>query len=224
MYNGRCAHYFDNRRHGDDAWLVREFGPYSVLDAVFDGISTAQGSTASSLTSRKLAEANIATPDDVIRVLEEANDELYERYHGCSSTTATVSVKTGSRLYMINIGDSPAFIVRNGIAGEVTTLDKESAESPAYVTNYVGRREFMYHMTQMDLTGGDRLLVMTDGISDNVYPAEIMDIFHGCRTPLGTIRKLRKLMSHKRSTDAGRDDVYGRFKEDDVTAIVRYFM
>ena len=221
--NGNCAHYFDNRYHGDDAWLSKTIGRYSVLDVVLDGVSTGNGGKASSFVKEKLKKYNITEYEEIIRLLQEANSELYEEGKGWLTTKITVSFKKENTLHLINAGDSPAYLIRDGKIIEISTPDRDS-KKPNVVTSVVGMEKCIdYHLNEIELKPYDRLILATDGITDNVYPDEILKIVSSKTTPKEAIEDLKELMKIKRATKKGRHDVFGLFKEDDATARIRYF-
>ena len=222
MTNGTHAHYFDNRAHGDDAVLSRELNSDSVLDVVLDGVSTGVGSRASNLTIDKLNNGRVRNINDIVRLLQEANDELYDATRGVSLTTATTALKVGDQLYVVNVGDSPGYIVRNGKIIDLTTMDKVP-NNPAVVTNVVGfGPDFDVHTKQLGLESYDKLVLVTDGVSDNLYPEEIARIVEHEKTPELAASALERLLNERLSSNKGREDVFGTFKSDDRAAVIRY--
>lgn len=227
MDNGTYAHYHDNTSHGEDAFLIRELSLDSVLDAVLDGLTEKEegtGKIASTLTADKLRYDRIQKVQDVIDLLTQANQELYETTEGAAKTTATVALKLGKQLYIVNVGDSPAYLIREGKIMELTTLDK----SPIYhavCNRVIGEIPglFRYHKNQIDLQSGDRLVLVTDGIIDNLFPEEILSVVNKSQTPQEAVRGLEMRIDEKRSINVGRRDVFRVFKPDDATAIIRYF-
>jgi len=120
MENGTYAHYHDNSINGEDAWLSRTLGNESVLDVVLDGSTTTQGRMASERTKEILETGEIRELEDVLRLLSQANSELY---HGPSEaeTTVTAALKKGNQLFVVSAGDSPAYHIRGGIVTPLTT-------------------------------------------------------------------------------------------------------
>jgi len=225
MENGTHAVYFDNSTHGDDRYIARILGPNSVLDAVFDGVSGGgQGAQASELTERIFREASrIEEQEDVKRLLESAHSELSgaSRIH---LTTATVALKVGNQLYVINVGDSPAYLFRDGRVEELTVLDKDPY-SLAMITQAIGDGEELdYHENQVSLEPGNILVLATDGITDNIYPDEFYErTIKGIKNPEEALGRLEELLKEKERNDEGREDFFRRFKSDDRAAIIRFF-
>ena len=240
MENGSHAVHFDNGKHSQDNYLTMVLGQYSVLDAVFDGLSIGDGKLASEMTARKLRselttgrlrDANRqARTEGVKKILSRVNTALLlynSRQHNSSypaQTTATVSIKIGSQLYVINIGDSPAYLFREGKVEELTTLDK-SNDGPNVLTQAIGANSSLYfHIRELMLKPGDRILLATDGITDNIYPDELYElVIKNADTPDEAVNRLETLLRIKKGKEEGREDFYKRFKNDDRTAIIRYF-
>lgn len=226
MNNGTYAHYHDNTQHGDDRLLTRELSPHSTLDAVMDGVSLGKGSVASTLVADMLSTAKVIKPNNISRMLGEAGLKLHKKTSGYSMTTATVALKINDQLHVIGIGDSPAYLIRGGEVIELNKLDKGAKDNPLTLTRTIGGRVtpiYADDLRQFPLQPGDRLVLVTDGISDNIYPAEIADIVQRERSPQEAALALEQLLKQKALSNIGRHDTFGGFKPDDATAIIRYF-
>jgi len=226
MENGTYAVYFANGRHGDDNYLTKVLSPHSILDAVFDGVSSGgKGGMASTLAKHRLRDASrIEGPEDVERLLEKANDALFKKFSRRALTTATVALKIGNQFYVVNVGDSPAYLFRDGRVEELTTLDKDRY-SLASLTQTVGDGgELTYHRKQITLKPGDRLVLATDGVTDNIYPDELYgSVIKDAGNPEEAVGRLEKLLKEKRKRNEGREDFFKEFKNDDQTALIRFF-
>ncbi len=74
---------------------------------------------------------------------------------------------------------------------------------------------------KVKLEPNDRLVLLTDGVSDNLNPVEISGVVSSAPTPMAALTSLGKLLEEKRSKNIGQRD--GSFRRDDATAVVRYF-
>ena len=223
MNNEVYAHFIDNSSHGDDALLTRELGPDSFLDVVLDGVSMGDGGHASRLTKEKLESGNISSLSDVIQLLSESNDELYQTTHGYSLTTSTAALKLGNILYVANVGDSPGYLLREGEIIELATMDKGARVNE--ITNAVGiSPSFSCHTYEIELKPNDKVVLVTDGISDNLYEDEIARTVSNEGTPQEAVYALENLLREKKNSNTGRHDFFESFKDDDATAIIRYFV
>ncbi len=209
MKNGTYA-VLDLPFKGEDAHLVRELDDESIMHAVFDGVSTARGKNASVLTKQKLNdwadEWRIGSIDDVVRALSEISNVLYETSKGRSATTATVALKTGNTLQIVSVGDSPLYVIRNGEVlerKELNVMDKEDPEGPDYnpavITGWVGGRSLRCHTRKLILQPKDYIVLVTDGISDNLYPFEIAKILQNKDATKGIFSSLYEGVKRRRN-------------------------
>ncbi len=223
MENGDYAVYFKNSKHGEDNYLSRLLSSESIVDAVFDGVSTAGEGSKASLTLRTyLLNAEINKPTDVKNLLTGANINLSNQFMGKALTTATVALKIEDRLYVFNVGDSPAYIFRNGKAIELTTSDS-LPENPSVISQSMGIEDKLdIHRKQFKLRQNDRLVLATDGITDNISPDELYEcVIKNARNPDVVVNRLESLLLYKKRANIGH--VYNFFKNDDQTAIIRFF-
>ncbi len=224
MQNGNYAFYHNNTAHGDDTLLTRELSSNSVIDAVLDGVTIGRGSVASALVRDYLSNRRIISVGDVGRILKIANNHLGGKKRWEAATTATIALKRNQQLYIVNIGDSPAYLVRGEEITELTTLDRDKSW-PANIEKAIGMGTgFRYHTNRIELQPGDKIILLTDGIFDNIYPEEIAGVVNENKTPQEAVRALELLLTEKESSNQGRRDVFGRFKPDDATAIIRYLI
>lgn len=238
MENGTYAHYHDNGVNNEDACLSRILGNESVLDVVLDGSTTTQGRMASERTKEILETGEIAELEDVLRLLAQVNSELYHESFE-AETTVTAALKKGNQLFVVSAGDSPAYLIREGIADELTT-EYRRVDRPSALITAIGRSRYInFHVSFRTLEPNDKLVLVTDGISDNIYPEEIALITKYENTPQQAIAALQELLNQRHSANQGRRDIdtpmlrderyselrlerYARFKRDDATAIFRY--
>ena len=72
------ATLFDNATHGEDSFLVRDLGGGHFLDAVMDGVTGHGGEEASTSVKAALESAAIASPEDIVTILQEQNDDFFQ--------------------------------------------------------------------------------------------------------------------------------------------------
>ena len=68
MIGSNVASIQDNSAHGEDSFLLRDFGEKGFLDAVMDGVTGHGGEEASQSLVEALSTADIDSPEDVIKV------------------------------------------------------------------------------------------------------------------------------------------------------------
>ena len=112
--NGFAGVFQDNSYHGEDAYISRELSRHIAIDAVFDGATGRGGADASGYAAKALQEASVDTVDGLTTLLDMTNQRLYQRGRGrFFLTTASVTLKIGSTLHVLNIGDSTVFLNAN---------------------------------------------------------------------------------------------------------------
>ncbi len=223
MNNGSVASFNDNSAHGEDALVVRELSATSCLDAVLDGVTQCQGAYASDFTAQMLRDSPMASMDELSAALEQSNSTLFQGGVGRDLlTTASVALKMESTLHVVNVGDSPVYLVRGGTIEELSSIIQ--AGPLANLPNgAMGRREALsYKYRTVELRPGDRLVLATDGLLHNLAPEEIAAVVARSSTPEEAVSGLQALIDEKRAAHQGRPDTYGTFRDDDRTAVVRY--
>jgi serine/threonine protein phosphatase PrpC len=220
--NGRATAYQDNSCHGDDAFVTRELNSHMALDAVLDGATERGGSDASSYAAEVLRAATIESVDDLTVVLDRINQQLFRRGKGrFFLTTASVALKIGSALHVLSVGDSPVLLIRGGAIVPLTRM-AQGQMFPG-IANALGRHEKLsYRTAYTDLQPQDRLLLATDGITENVAPSELAALAGQASSPEEAIAALRQLLSEKARANKGRVDDRSGFRRDDATALIRY--
>ena len=223
MNNGSVASFSDNSAHGEDILVVRELSETSCLDAVLDGVTQCQGAYASDFTAQMLRDSPIASLEDLSTVLEQSNLTLFQGGGGRNLlTTASVVLKLGNAAHVVNVGDSPVYLVRGGAIEELSTIVQAGLLSNL-PNGAVGRRETLsYKRRTVGLRPGDRLVLATDGLLHNLVPGEIAAVIARSPTADEAVSGLQALVEGKRAAHQGRPDTYGTFREDDRTTVVRY--
>ena len=150
------------------------------------------------LREQRLDAAGV-DPDAYAAVLRQAVEMANERIHAHASdntahrgmgTTATLAVALGDTLYLAQVGDSRAYLVRGGEArqltkdqsliqkliddGELTPEEAELSERRNIILQALGPEAAVrVDVTHQRLRRGDTLVVCTDGLSGLVSPREI---------------------------------------------------
>jgi serine/threonine protein phosphatase PrpC len=225
MNNGTVASFLDNSAHGEDAFVVRELSGASCLDVVLDGVTQCEGAYASNFASEYLTSSPIESLSDLLSILEQVNATLFQAGGGRNLlTTVSAALKIGDVLHVINVGDSPAYLLRDGEVQELTTIVKSGLLIGSLSGSALGRRERLaYEYKEIALRPKDRLILVTDGLMNNLFPEEVGEIIQKNSSASEAVEALRELVNDRRSQHQGRHDTYGTFREDDQTAIFRYF-
>ena len=204
---------------GDRAQTIGEWG--SVF-GVCDGMGgAAAGEVASQLAVdiiyEKLTEGSAPQGHDelaqrLVRSVEEAgmrifNEARADRSRRGMGTTSTIASLMDCRLFVAQVGDSRAYVLRQGKlvqvsrdqslvnqlieAGQLTEEEAETFEHNNIILQALGTAETVQvDLTYVDLQRGDRLLLCSDGLSGMVRADELREVLAGSRDPLDACREL----------------------------------
>lgn len=187
------------RGHNEDAVAPTDMGVESdrLVIGVADGMG---GHVAGEVASRLAIETALATEGGPLDRARAANDAVLRRVHSeprlrGMGTTLTLAVLSPEGADIGHIGDSRAYLWRDGSLRQLTTdhslmaemiaageLDPEEAAVHPYrsvITRAIGLDEEVSidHVT-IELGSGDRLLLCTDGLTNMVDDdgiAELLD-------------------------------------------------
>lgn len=166
-----------------------------MLDDVFVVCDGMGGHEGGEVASRAAGETILAIPDDPERAFREAvwavRDKARTLRLRGAGTTCTALV--GDRL--LHVGDSRAYLLRGGVLTQLTTdhtvaqalidngtfTPEEARESRCWhiLTRCVGDKDCDPDVILLDLRAGDRLLLSTDGLHDEVEEAVLASVLGG---------------------------------------------
>ena len=204
--------------HDDVTDGVIESGLRGVVLVVADGMG---GAAAGEIASAMAVEAVLDTfrqqwmlgggrdTDSFVETIRDAADTANHRIfayagahpeHAGMGTTATIAGLLGNSLYLAQVGDSRAYIVRDGVAlqitkdqslmqqlieaGEMTPDQAEVSERRNIILQALGpdstvRPDF----TQQPLARGDTLVLCSDGLTTHLRATDIARIVTASRDP-----------------------------------------
>ena len=190
----------DKESENEDTVAVIPCGPDSVVLVVADGAGGLPAGKRASLTAvTSLAEslAMVPTGATLLRtaILDgiEAANEAVKRLANGSATTMTIVAIEGRLARSYQIGDSEAMVVGQrgrirlqttahsptGFAVEAGFLDEREAlhhEERHLVSNFLGTGAMSIDIaTPVELHARDTVLLASDGLTDNVHYAEIVE-------------------------------------------------
>ncbi|MDU0294339.1 MerR family transcriptional regulator [Saccharothrix longispora] len=206
-----------------DRGLVRESNQYAgyagerVL-AVADGFG-ARGEPLSTAAVAALAALDTAVPagellnalsDAVRRAGDAVGDHLSaDPVDGCTGTTLTALVLSGSRLGLVHVGDARAYLLRGGglfrithdhtvvrsLIAEGRLTEEEALTHPqrAMLVRALTGREVEPDLALHDALPGDRYLLCTDGLHTVVRQDDLRDVLTGSAHPDDATRRLVEL-------------------------------
>lgn len=214
----------DGRRWRGGAAAVLKSDDGAVLLAVSDGMGGAKaGEIASALTVEAVlggmmreAERGKADADSLGRVIERASAKVYEAgkrpdRRGMGATLTAVLVSPGTAAFA-QIGDSRAYLLRDGKLGQIThdqsyvqmlvdagMMTPEQAErSPQknIILQVMGQPAVRAEVGTIALVPGDRLLVCSDGLTNVLDDGTILrlarppaDVAKACRDLVATTKR-----------------------------------
>jgi serine/threonine protein phosphatase PrpC len=210
----RIAHYARasdpgrRRRRNEDAYVVAP-----PLFAVADGMGGAQaGEVASKLAAAALEDTDtgkIRGEQRIASLIQEANRRVYERSNADPATsgmgtTMTVALIEGGIVAIGHVGDSRAYLVRDGRIEQLTDdhslvnellksgrLSPEEAEvhpQRSVITRAVGTDPDVDVDTfSLEAKDGDVFLLCSDGLTDMVSDAGILEVIQRHRDDLAQV-------------------------------------
>ncbi|MEU7588116.1 protein phosphatase 2C domain-containing protein [Micromonospora sp. NPDC049230] len=200
------------------------------LVAVADGMGgMAAGDLASALTIDAVAPLDVETPEDaLVAALEggialatsrirQAVAEDPERQGMGTTLTALLFARTGSCLALAHVGDSRAYLFREGVLKQVTrddtfvqmlveqgviTADQASSHPRrAVVTQALQGDEVTPSYSTMVPRVGDRWLLCSDGLSNVVRPDTLAEVLRDYPDRTACTAKLIDLALHAGAPD-----------------------
>lgn len=223
MIASTYATFQDNSSHGEDSFLVKDLGNGCFLDVVLDGVTGHGGEEASTSVAKALDAATINSLEDVVKVLEDMNAEFFQVGGGrFLLTTVSATMYQGDRIYAINAGDSPIYHVRadshQQLAGRVGGLLR-----PGGTKVIGGDAKLTLYRTELDTEPGDRLIVASDGVSDNLHVSQLVDIIRKASSTEEAAQMVKALIDLHLEQGLAPELMGARYRHDDQTAIFRFF-
>ena len=198
------------RRRNEDSYVVAP-----PLFAVADGMGGAQaGEVASKLAAAAVEDTDPGTlsgPDKLVQLIQEANRRVFERASSDPATsgmgtTMTVALVEGTRVTFGHVGDSRAYLLRDGVMEQLTEdhslvnellksgkLSREEADlhpQRSVITRAVGTDpDVDVDAFVVDATEGDIFLLCSDGLTDMVGDDDILDTVERHREDLDRVTK-----------------------------------
>jgi protein phosphatase len=210
-------------------------GPAGTVFAVCDGMGgAAAGEVASKLAvdiiyenmltggpppnRDELARRLVSTVEEAgLRIFNEARADRTRRGMG---TTATVATLLDSRLFIAQVGDSRAYLLRGDTlvqvtrdqslvnqlieAGQLTEEEAETFEHNNIILQALGTAETVQvDLTYVDLRRGDVLLMCSDGLSGMIRGEDIRSALVTYDEPL----EICKVLTEKANLAGGHDNI-----------------
>ena len=203
------------REDNEDRFVVRE-SRGTLLLAVADGVGgSAGGEIAANAAIVELADrffgsaAGRAIEERLADAIRDANTAVLRAAEASgnrdAATTLVAAAIAGDRAIVANLGDSRAYLVRDGEPHQLT--EDHHADRSAAITRFAGDpRGVQPDVFVEDLRTGDRLVLCSDGLTRHVDAAEIAHLAAGAEPGA--------------ATDALVDLALSRGGEDNVTVVL----
>jgi PPM family protein phosphatase len=193
---GVATHPGRKRRHNEDSYVVKP-----PMFAVADGMGGAKaGEVASGLAAEALKETGTdgrSGEERVTQLIQEANRRVFRRANedraaSGMGTTMTVALVEDGRVVFGHVGDSRAYLIREGAieqltddhslvaelvrSGRLTPEEAEAHPQRSVITRAVGTEPDVDVDTfTIDPEVGDLFLICSDGLTDMVDDETIID-------------------------------------------------
>ncbi|MBU4484589.1 protein phosphatase 2C domain-containing protein [bacterium] len=145
------------------------------------------------LFKRSIASANRAVYDENIRLKSELESEVLKsnkfKRKGNMGTTLVAGLARNNKIYVVNIGDSRLYRLRDGMLQQLTvdqsileeklqsgeiTEDEAKTEKRNRITQCVGTRKTVnIEVDRLTTRVGDRYIMCTDGLTDGFLDEEL---------------------------------------------------
>jgi len=202
------SHPGRKRRRNEDAWVC-----HPPLFAVADGMGGARGGEiASRVAATALGESVDGTGEDrVTALIQEANRQVYERAREDSDasgmgTTITVALFENGIVSIGHVGDSRAYLIRDGKVDQLTEdhslvaelvrsgrLSAEEAETHpqrSVITRALGTDpDVDVDSFSVEARARDVFLICSDGLTSMVDDETILDVVEQRRDDLDAMAK-----------------------------------
>ena len=214
----------DNSAHGEDNLLSRDLGDGEFLDVVMDGVTGHGGAEASRELGEALADCNTDTIEDVSTVINDVNNEFFGVGGGrFLLTTVSAALYRKGRLYVTAAGDSPILLVTPdsherlcGRLGGFLHVGVARAVGAAAELGQMVRKD-------VDIEPGVKLVLATDGVTDNMDVDELAEIVRSSATPEEASGRIEEIIAGRLVEGRVPEKLGVRFRRDDRTAIIRFF-
>ena len=214
----------DNSAHGEDSFLSKDLGNDDFLDVVMDGVTGHGGEQASTELRDALDAARLNNANDLVKVLDEINDDFYSVGSGrFLLTTVSAVLGRGEKVQIVAAGDSPVFLINK------EGYQKLSGNAGGFlhvgVARAIGASEKLGAPSQIEITpsSGDRLLLATDGITDNMTIDELTEVIKNASNPENAAAEIEKTIKERLTEGRVPEPIGVRFRYDDRTGILRFF-
>ena len=214
----------DNSAHGEDSFLSKNLGDGEFLDVVMDGVTGHGGEQASTELKEALESEDLHDSDEIVKLLSEVNADFYSVGAGrFLLTTVSAVLGRGGKLQIVSAGDSPVFLINK--EGHQRLSGHAGGFLHVGVARAIGASEELGATTMVEVTPspGDRILLATDGITDNMTIEELAEVIRNASTPEQAAETIEDTIKERLQEGRVPETIGVRFRYDDRTGIIRFF-
>lgn len=189
---GKSVQGKDHFENEDNLLIDEKLG----LFAVADGVTIPRGGREAS--EKVMKHIRKLFSGDLKKAIEEANRKFVEEKYRESFegyTTVVAAHLDGNILRVCNVGDSPAFLLRNGKIEILSRINRISETNS--LTQAMGQDFVNVHSSEVKIETGDYIMLMTDGVTDVLGEIEIVDIANKFKNPKAIVEKIIKEVGKK---------------------------
>ena len=207
------------REGNEDSFLV-----VAPLYAVADGMGGHRGGEVASSIALETVQGMFERKEGSLAdQVVEANRAVFDRSQNDRSvsgmgTTLTAVLVDGSRVHLVHVGDSRAYLLRGGelaqltedhtlvhrmvMEGEISQEEAETHPHRSILTRALGvDQSVQVDETDVETAAGDRLLLCTDGLTGMVPEGQIREILLESADPQEAVEKLVKVANRAGGID-----------------------
>lgn len=211
-------------REGNEDSFLADAPLFVIADGMGGHVAgDVASATAIEIVQKERSQLDASDPDSVARVVQDANVAIFEKALGDSSlrgmgTTCTLLLVDGSTAHVAHVGDSRAYLWRDGQLSQVTEdhtlvgrmvaegrLSPEEAQhhpQRSMITRALGVDDKVeVDQLTLELVAGDIVLLCSDGLSSMLSTDEIRDVLADDGDVQGKADRLVEL-----ANDAGGED------------------
>jgi len=214
----------DNSAHGEDSFLSKNLGDGEFLDVVMDGVTGHGGEQASTELKEALESEDLHNSEEIVKLLSEVNADFYSVGAGrFLLTTVSAVLGRGGKLQIVSAGDSPVYLINE--EGHQRLSGHAGGFLHVGVARAIGASEELGATTQVEVTPspGDRILLATDGITDNMTIEELAEVIRNASTPEQAAETIEDTIKERLQEGRVPETIGVRFRYDDRTGIIRFF-
>jgi serine/threonine protein phosphatase PrpC len=191
-----------------------EVASQMAVDIIYERFVDSEPTADHDTLARRLVRAVEAAGQ---RIFNEARMDRSRRGMG---TTATIAALVDSRMFVAQVGDSRAYVLRNGQmmqvtrdqslvtqlieAGQLTEEEAETFEHNNIILQALGTADTVQvDLTYVDLRRGDRLMMCSDGLTGMIRAEEIRQVLIHQVDPLQACKEL----TDRANAAGGHDNV-----------------